>query len=95
MSQAIALQCESDAIYLNVRPLEMIIEELDTNSVPYAKVPPAEQKMGSWEIVLVFQSKEALEKYEKGELKAPWNAVEKEPAKKINPLKASKRAAGR
>ena len=95
MTLAVAIQCESDVLFRNVRPLETMKEELDASEVQYVHVPPSEKKMGSWEIVLVFRNEESLEKYKQGELKAPWDVVEKAPAKKINPLKASKRAAGK
>lgn len=93
MTLAVAVQCTSGLIYRNVRSLETIKEELDAESAQYVHIPPAEKKMGSWEVVLVFKDKEALERYEKGELKAPWDLVVKEEPKIINPLKASKRAA--
>ena len=93
MTMAVAVKCESGLIYRNVRPLETITEELDANETKYVCIPAAKKPMGSWDVVLVFESQESFDKYEKGELKAPWEAVEKAEPKKINPLKASKRAA--
>jgi predicted transcriptional regulator len=93
MSLAVAIHCTSGLIYRNVRPVETITEELDASSVEYVQIPASEKKIGSWEVVLVFQDKESLEQYEKGELKAPWDIEVEEAPKSINPLKASKRAA--
>lgn len=90
MALAVAVQCESGMICRNVRSLEAITEEFDSNSTPYVKT---DRKMGSWEIVLAFRNAESFELYEKGDLKAPWDKVQKVEKKPINPLKASKRAA--
>ena len=90
MTLAVAVQCESGMICRNVRSLEAITEEFDASSTPYVQT---DHKMGSWQVVLAFLNAESFEKYEKGELKAPWDKVEKVEKKSINPLKASKRAA--
>lgn len=90
MSLAIAIQCESGMVCRNVRALESITEEFDANSVPYVQ---AEKKMGSWDIVLAFHNQEALESFQKGDLKAPWDKKVEAAPVSINPLKASKRAA--
>jgi len=93
MTLAVAVQCESGVICRNVRPLENITEEFDSSSIPYVHIPASSKKMGSWDIVLAFRGQESFEKYEKGELKAPWDIVKEVAPKSINPLKASKRAA--
>ncbi len=97
MEKAIALDFDGGIIFRNVRPTEVLLDELNTKNIEYVQVDPAKMKYGSWNLVLVFKDKETKEKYVDGQLEynATWIPGLRKETQRINPLKAAKRAAKR
>ncbi len=93
----ISIKYESGTIFRGARPVEDIIAEFSEKKIPHVAVDPATQKYGSWDIVIAFEKQENFEKYSTGELTIPgeWLGMTQAKAQKVNPLKASKRAAGK
>ncbi len=97
MSLAIAFRFEGGPVFRNVRPLEMMIDELKQQDIEHVSINPLTLKHGSWNLVLVFKDRETKDKYESGEAKynPTWLPGQYQVVQRINPLKAAKRAAGR
>ena len=97
MSLAIAFRFEGGPIFRNVRPMEMLTDELKQQNIEFAQVDPAKLKHGSWNLVLVFKDSETRKGYESGEINynPTWLPGKYQVVQRINPLKAAKRAAGR
>lgn len=97
MPLAIAFRFEGGSVFRNVRPLEMLTDELKQLNIEHVPLNPLTLKHGSWNLVLVFRDRKTREKYESGELKynPSWLPGKHQVVQRINPLKAAKRAAGR
>ncbi|PID77087.1 MAG: hypothetical protein CSB24_03290 [Deltaproteobacteria bacterium] len=97
MEKAIALGFEGGIIFRNVRPVEVLLDELNSRNIEYVQVDPAKMKYGSWQLVLVFKDGETRKQYLDGQLEYEpvWVPGLRQEKQRINPLKAAKRAAKR
>lgn len=91
----IAIRYESKLISRSVRPVEEILREFEQKNILHTTIDPTEMKYGSWDIVVEFARKENYDLYQAGQLKlsSDWLSEGQAQEQRINPLKASKRAA--
>ncbi len=94
-TMGISVKYESGLIFRGARPLDEILDELKEKQIPHIQIDPSRQKYGNWNLVVAFESQENYQRFADGELGIPgyWFGTEKGEQQKINPLKASKRAA--
>jgi hypothetical protein len=95
-TMGISIKYESGIVFRGTRPLEEILDELKEMDIPHVSIDPAQQKYGNWNLVIAFNQQENYQKFSFGELTIPgyWFGSEPDDQRKVNPLKASKRAAG-
>jgi len=92
----IAIRYESKLISRNVRPVNEILQEFEQKEILHTTIDPAEMKYGNWDIVIEFADQKNYDQFKSGQLKldADWLSGGQAQEQRINPLKASKRAAG-
>ncbi len=93
----IAIKYESKTIFRGTRPVADILQDFEGKDIPYVAISPDQMKYGSWELIIAFQRVENKEKFlaEQGQLSQEWLGISQVQAQKVNPLKASKRAAAK
>ncbi len=92
----IAIRYESKLISRNVRPVNEILQEFEQKEILHTTIDPAQMKYGNWDIVIEFADQRNYDQFKSGQLKldADWLSGGQAQEQRINPLKASKRAAG-
>ncbi len=91
----IAIRYESKLITRNVRPMKEILQEFEQKKILHSAIDPAEMKYGNWDIVIEFARQENYDQFKAGQLNLgpDWLSGGQAQEQRVNPLKASKRAA--
>ncbi len=91
----IAFKYESRTLFRNVRPIDEIIEDFKQRDIPHVRIDPAVMKYGRWDLVIAFAEDENHQLFKAGELTVNdlWQSPRREQQRRVNPLKAAKRAA--
>lgn len=92
----VAIKYENKLIFRNVRPVDEIVKEFEEKEILHAAIDPADMKYGSWNVVIAFSTQESYDQYKAGDIKFSndWITGGASQERRVNPLKASKRAAG-
>ncbi len=94
---AVSIKYESRSIYRNVRPIGDILQEFEAKEIAHTQIDPEILKYGTWNIVVAFSKPENYELFKEGKItiEKDWlQSGSKGAEQSVNPLKASKRAAG-